>query len=195
MQKRDTGFRPVIGRLAVLTLCLTATIAFAQSLGMKQGLWEYKNLKQIVDGNDMSAQMSAAQAQMQAAMASLPPDKREQMEAMMKSRGVGGGAQQICVSAQMAGSEKPMVDPHGKCAPATVTRDGNKTRFEMNCTSDGRTMVGKGESTSTGDAVTTVTDMTMTDSRGQHTMHSEMLMTYLGSDCQGVKPLDAVPGH
>ncbi len=196
MQKRDTRFRPLIGKLAVLTLSLTASFALAQSFGMKQGLWEFKSLKTIVDGTDNSAQLSAAQAQMQQAMASLPPDKRQQMEAMMKSRGVAGGsARQICVSAAMAGSDKPVVDPQGKCAPASVSRDGNKTRFEINCTSDGRTMVGKGESTNSGDTVTTVMDMTTTDAKGQHTMHSETEMTYLGSDCQGVKPLDAALGH
>jgi len=51
-------------------------------------------------------------------------------------------------------------------------------------------MVGKGESTTSADSVTTSVDMTMSDSRGSHTMQSEMLMTYLGSDCQGVKPAD-----
>lgn len=198
MQKRDTRFRRLISKLTVLTLSLTASLALAQSFGMKQGLWEFKSLKTVVDGNDTSAQLSAAQAQMQAAMASLPPDKREQMEAMMKSRGLGGaggGARQICVSAAMAGSDKPVVDPQGKCGPATISRDGNKTRFEINCTADGKTTIGKGESTNTGDTVTTVMDATTTDAKGQHTMHSETQMTYLGSDCQGVKPLDAALGH
>lgn len=198
MQKRDTRFRLLIGKLAILALSLTASLALAQSFGMKQGLWEFKSLKTVVDGADTSAQLSAAQAQMQQAMANLSPEQRQQMEAMMKSRGVGvagGSPRQICVSAAMAGSNKPVVDPQGKCAPASVSRDGNKTRFEFNCTSDGRTTIGKGESTNSGDTVTTVMDATTTDAKGQHTMHSETEMTYLGSDCQGVKPLDAALGH
>jgi hypothetical protein len=32
--------------------------------------------------------------------------------------------------------------------------------------------------------------MTMSDSEGRHTMQGESEMTYLGSDCHGIKPVD-----
>ena len=32
--------------------------------------------------------------------------------------------------------------------------------------------------------------MTMTDTRGQHTIQNESQMKYLGPDCQGIKPID-----
>lgn len=169
--------------------------AWAQGSGLKAGLWEVKQLKQVVDGRDMAAQMASAQKEMQAAMANMPPEQRKQMEAMLGKQGVPakgatGVTTRICISPAMAAMDKPMVDPEGRCEPAKMNRSGNKTTFEINCTTQGRTTVGKGESTHSGDMVTTRMDMTMTDAQGRHTMQSESQMKFLGADCQGVKPFD-----
>jgi hypothetical protein len=116
------------------------------------------------------------------------------MEAMtgrqgMPAAGPSGGTR-ICISPAMAARDKPMIDHDGRCEPARVSRSGNKTSFEINCTADGRTMVGKGESTVSSDLVHTRMDMTTTDASGRHTMKSESQMKYLGPDCQGIRPLD-----
>lgn len=173
-------------------LIALSTTAFADSSVMKAGLWEMTVVRQVMDGRDMAAQMASAQTQMQQAMANMPPAQRKQMEARMGSYGgaTGGGAMRICVSPAMAARDKPMVDPEGRCEPATVNRSGNKTSFEFNCTTGGHTSVGKGETVVSGDTVTTRVDMTMTDPRGRHTIQSESQMKYLGADCQGVKPID-----
>jgi len=165
---------------------------FAQSSSLKPGLWQVKPIRQVVDGRDLTAQMASASAQMQQAMANMTPEQRKQMEAMMsaqgRSAGANGGGTRICVSPAMAAKDKPMVDSEGRCEPAKVSRNGNKTSFEFNCTGDGRTEVGRGESTVSGDTVTTRVDMTMTDARGSHSMQTESQMSYLGPDCQGIKP-------
>jgi hypothetical protein len=161
-------------------------------MGMKAGLWEMRTLKQVMDGKDMQAQMSAAQAQMQQAMADMPPAQRKQMEATMARQGAamsGGGAHRICISPEMAARDKPLVDPDGKCEPAKVSRSGNKSSFEINCKSDGGSMVGKGDSTVTGDSISTKMDMTTSDATGKHTMQTESQMKYLGADCGGLKPV------
>ena len=145
-----------------------------------------------MDGKDMQAQMSGAQAQMQQAMADMPPDQRKQMEAMMARQGAamsGGGAHRMCISPEMAARDKPLVDPEGKCEPAKVSRSGNRTSFEFNCKSDGRSMVGKGDSTFAGDTITSRMDMTPTDATGRHTMQTEQQMKYLGADCGALKPV------
>ena len=166
--------------------------AFAQSSSLKPGLWQVKPIRQVVDGRDLTAQMGSASAQMQQAMANMTPEQRKQMETMMsaqgRSAGASGGGTRICVSPAMAAKDKPMVDSEGRCEPAKVSRNGNKTSFEFNCTGDGRTEVGRGESTVSGDTVTTRVDMTMTDARGSHSMQTESQMSYLGPDCQGIKP-------
>ena len=170
---------------------IVSSVCSAQASSLKQGLWEVKPVSQIRDGQDMTAQMAAAQEKMQQSLAGMPPEQRKQMQAMMGQHGASaGGATRICVSAAMAAREKPMVDPEGRCEPAKVTRSGSKSSFEFNCTSGGRTMVGKGESTASGDTVTTRMDMTTTDAGGRHTMQSEVQMKYLGADCQGIKPVD-----
>ena len=156
---------------AIMAILLTLSgTSFAQSSILKQGLWEIKPISQVVDGRDMTAQMAAAQAKMQQAMANMPPDQRKQMQAMMGQQGASAGSgTRICVSPAMAARDKPMVDPEGRCEPAKVSRSGNKSSFEFNCTTNGRTMVGKGESSVSGDTVSTHMDMTMTDARGRHT--------------------------
>ena len=176
--------------LAILVV-LSGT-AFAQSSSLKPGLWEVKAVRQVVDGRDLTAQMAAASAKMEQAMANMTPEQRKQMEAMMsgqgRPQGASGGATRICVSPAMAAKDKPMVDSEGRCEPTKVSRNGNKTSFEFNCTRDGRTQVGSGESTVNGDTVTTRVDMTVTDAQGRHTMQSESQMRFLGTDCQGIKP-------
>lgn len=177
----------VAGSLAVL-----ASSPFAQTTGMKAGLWEMKTLKQVMDGKDMQAQMAAAQAQMQQAMANMPPEQRKKMEATMGKQGAamsGGGATRMCISPEMAARDKPMVDPEGKCEPAKVSRSGNKTSYEFNCKTAGGSMVGKGDSTFAGDTITSRMDMTASDATGKHTMQTESQMKYLGADCGGLKPV------
>ena len=177
--------------LTLAILLILSNLACAQGSNLKQGLWEVKPISQVRNGKDMTAQMAAAREKMQQSFANMPPEQRKQMEAMMGQHGASaGGGTRICVSAAMAARDKPMVDPEGRCEPAKVSRSGNKSSFEFNCTTEGRTMVGKGESTASGDMVTTRMDMTTTDAQGRHTMQSEVQMKYLGSDCQGVKPVD-----
>jgi len=179
------------GMIAILITLSGA--AFAQSSSLKPGLWEMKPIRQVVDGRDMTNQMAAASAKMQQAMANMTPAQRKQMEAMMSAQGMPNqnadrGVTRVCISPAMAAQDKPMVDPEGRCEPAKVTRSGNKSSFEFNCTGNGRTEVGIGESTVSGDTVATRVDMTMTDARGRHTMQTESQMKYLGPDCQGVQP-------
>jgi hypothetical protein len=181
--------------IVAATLAVLASSPCAQTTGMKAGLWEMKTLKQVMDGKDMQAQMAAAQAQMQKALANMPPEQRKQMEATMAKQGaamLGGGAMRLCISPEMAARDKPMVDPDGKCEPAKVSRSGNKTSYEFNCQTDGRSMVGKGDSTYAGDTITSRMDMTTTDARGKHTMQTESQMKYLGADCGTLKPAGQV---
>jgi|GEM_PF-416062 len=183
-------------KLVVGALFIVSVMAHAGGNGLKPGLWEFKPIKQIVDGRDMAAAMQAAQAQMQQALANVPPEQRKQMEAMMQGRGMalpgGGTGRQLCISPAMASRDMPMVDPEGKCAPTNYSRSGNRMTFEVNCVADGRTMVGRGESVISGDTITSKMDMTMSDASGRHTMQSESQMKFISADCGAVKPIDEI---
>jgi hypothetical protein len=173
---------------AVLTAAATGSLAETM---MKPGLWELRTSKQVMDGQDMTSQMAAAQVEMQKAMANMPPQQRKQMEAMMGKQAMpSANVHRICVSPEMAARDKPMVSADSKCEPAKTNRSGNKTTFEINCATDGRTMAGKGESVIAGDTISTKMDMTMTDARGKHTMQTESQMKFVGTDCGGLKPAD-----
>ena len=181
-------------RKAIVILALPLFTAPALADGMKAGLWEIKTLKQVMDGRDMKAQMDAAQAQMQQQMASLPPEQRKQMEAMMGRQGIGmgpGGATRMCISEEMARRDTPVVDPDGQCQPTRMSRSGNTVRYEIDCMMDGRRSQGKGESTFSGNSVHSRMDMVTMDSTGRHTMQSESQMNYLGPDCKGLAPVGA----
>lgn len=180
--------------ILAIIIALMSSTAFAQNSGLKPGLWEYTPISQTMDGRDMSAQIASAQSKMQQALANMPPAQREQMQAMMGQKGLlSGGVMQICISPTMAARDKPMVDAKGDCEPTRVSRSGNKTSFEINCTTKEGTRAGKGESTVSGDTVTTRMDLASTDNRGnRHTMHSEIQMKYLGPDCKGITPADQI---
>lgn len=106
------------------------------------------------------------------------------MEARM-----GGQNATICITPAGAAHGLPMVDPEGSCQPEKIDRSGDKTSFEFHCSRNGRTSVGKGESTANGNTIHTRVDMTTADAKGNHSMQIEAEMTYLGADCQGVKPM------
>ncbi len=178
-----------LSALCLPALCLLAAPARAE--GMKAGLWEVKMLKQVVDGRDMAAQMAAARAQMQQQMASLPPEQRKRVEAMLGGQGAAPGATRVCISKEMAARDEPMVDPEGQCRTTRVSRSGNTVRFEFDCRRDGSHTAGKGENTFSGNTMHSRLDMTLTDARGRHIMQSESQMTWLGPDCKGLAPLDA----
>jgi len=176
-----------ISSLAIL-VTLSCNVC-AEGFSLKPGLWEMKLVHQVMDGRDMSARIAAAQAEVQQAMASMPPEQRRQMEAMAGRQGAGGGYR-ICVSGEMAARGMPLMDSGGRCEQSKVNRTGNRTTFEFNCTSRGRSEVGKGETTVNGNLADTRVDMTLTDARGSHTMQNEMQFKFLGTDCKGIKPVD-----
>jgi hypothetical protein len=185
----------MIMRKSVLA-CLIALAAIqvsAGGIGLKPGLWETRLVKQVMDGRDNSAQIAGAAAQRQQAMANMTPEQRARMEAMMKDRGGptagSNGTMRMCISPEMASRDKPLIDREG-CEPATVNRSGNHTTFEFSCTRNGNVTSGKGETTTSGDTISTVVDTTIHRASGEtHVMHSESEMKFLGADCGDVKPL------
>jgi Protein of unknown function (DUF3617) len=175
-------------------VAFAAANGLAAGFGLKPGLWESRIVKHVMDGRDTTSQMSGAMSQMQSNLARLPPEQRARMEAMMKEHGAltmgAEGTTKLCISPEMAGRNKPMVDPEGRCQPAKINQSGNHTTFEINCSANGTVMTGKGESTATGDVITSRVDMSTRKANGEtHVMHNETEMKFLGSDCGDVKPI------
>lgn len=175
--------------IAAVMLLAAAGLAYAQTPGIKPGLWETKVVKMVNDGKDMSEMM----AKMQAQLANLPPDQRAMVESQMKAHGMSGGAGgviRMCISPAMAAKHQVGGDPHGHCPPAQLQISGNKTTFSINCTYEGNTTVGTGQAVMSGDSITTHVDMKTTGAQGNHTVVADTQMSYIGANCQGLKPLD-----
>lgn len=182
-------------KLATLAMLIAIGPLAHSASPMKPGLWEVQITKQMIDGKDMTAQMAAAQAQMREQIAKMTPQQRQQMEKMMGGNKLSDqGGQRMCISAEMAAQDKPIMPPDAQCQPGKFEQKGNKTTFEFNCTTAQGTSLGKGENVVDGDNVTTRMDMTMTAAatRSTHTLQTESKMKYLGADCQGLKPMDQV---
>ena len=177
---------------ALLALTLLGT-AHAQS-GLKAGLWENRTVRMVVDGKDMTAAMRDAAEQRKQQIAKLPPAQRQQAEAALARQGGDPLTRRVCISAEMAARQQPMVPrpPRAECEPPKFKRDGQRTTFELTCTQEGGKLNGKGEIVTTADLITTRLETRSGDGAGQaHTLLAETQMKYLGSDCGGIKPLEA----
>jgi hypothetical protein len=184
--------------IVVSLMGLAAGSGLAAGFGLKPGLWETRIVKHLTDGRDTTSQMTGVMSQMQQNLARLPPEQRARMEAMMKERGAmtmgTEGTTRLCISREMAGRDKPIIDPEGHCQPAKISQSGNHTSFEFNCSTDGTVMTGKGESTAEGDTIVSRVDITRTANGEKHVMHNETEMKFLGADCGNVKPLPLPKG-
>jgi hypothetical protein len=181
-------------QLVVALVAFAAVKGLAAGFGLKPGLWESRIVKQVTDGRDTTSQMTDAMSQVQNNLARLPPEKRAQLEAMMKEHGAlrmgTAGTTRLCISPEMAGRNKPIVDPEGRCQPAKINQSGNHTSFEINCNANGTVMTGRGESTANGDVITSRVDVSTRTGKGEtHILHNETEMKFLGADCGDVKPI------
>lgn len=179
---------------ALVLLSLIGPVCADEPYQLKPGLWNVKVVQQTMDGRDMTAQINSVQEQMQQALAHMSPEQRQKMSSMMGNmiQSSGNGIN-MCISPAMAERNAPMMGPHsGDCPNAKVSRHGNQATFDFACTHNGHNSTGHGVSTMDHGAISTTMDMQMSDAHGQHSMHTQSVMTYLGSDCQGIKPLDAM---
>ena len=120
--------------LATLTL-LAAGAAGAQN--MKPGLWEMSN--KLKSGNAETDQAMSAALQH---LAKLPPEQRQQMEAMLSQHGAGmpkagadgGLSVQACITPEMAARGEVPTGQQGKCTSNNQPVAGG-VNIAFNCTS------------------------------------------------------------
>lgn len=181
-------------RRAILATTLAVVSAVAQGAAepaVKPGLWEVTLTRQFMDGRDVTALVPAALAGMQAFMANMTPQQRKQMEATF-GRPPANTTQRICISAEMAAGDKPLLPPDVKCEPTAFNREAGRITFEFSCADQGGTTAGKGESNLQAESVTTRIDMVTNNANGKHTWQNESRATYIGADCGNLKPADQV---
>ena len=172
--------------LAATALAAASFAAGAQTL--KPGLWEISNKMN-------SPQMDQAMAEMQKQMASMPPEQRKQMEAMMAQRGMsmpgaapgGGMTVKMCMTKeQVERNEVPM--EKSDCTMSNQQKSGGTVKFAFSCPNP--PSKGEGEFTMSGsEAYSSRVKVTSTVQGKPETMTMEGSGKWLGADCGAIKPM------
>ena len=181
---RTSKGQPVIRRLLLSALGALPLVAGAE--GMKAGLWEMSQ-KPLLDPAQQAQLDQARQA-----LANMPAAQRQQMEQMMRQRGVqmnfGAGGDgtitfKTCISKEQAERQQPPVDETGRCKHEG-SRSGNTGRSHFVCNDP--PAEGNGEFTFDGPGHYTSKLTLQTQGR---TMTVTGEGRWLGADCGGLKPV------
>lgn len=174
--------------LAALCAMLASPASFAQAGGTKMnpGLWEHSFTMKSQGG-----QMEKAMKEMQQAMASMPPEQRRQMEAMMGQHGVKMGPQgnsvKICLTKEDAERDQPPPAQDG--CTQTAKRSGNVWNISFKCPgpppSSGDGSVTLQGATAYGGVINVVTEIEGKPEKVQMTTSGK----WLGADCGNVRPV------
>jgi hypothetical protein len=175
-------------RSLFVATALAATCAAAGAQTLKPGLWEINNKMN-------SPQMDSAMAEMQKQLASMPPDQRKQMEAMMAQRGMsmpgaaagGGTVIKICMTKeQVERNEVPM--QKNDCTMSQQQKSGGTVKFAFSCPNPPSN--GEGEFTmASSEAYSSKMKVTTTVQGKPETMTMEGAGKWLGTDCGNIKPM------
>jgi hypothetical protein len=165
-----------------------ALVSFAAAgAGMAPGLWEH-NLK----FKSQSGEMEKGMADMQAKMASLPPDQRRSLEQMMAKKGMSFQAQgttlRICVSKEQAERMEPLPMNKAECKQDVVSRTASSMKIRWACGGNDPSS-GEGEIHFSSDKAFTGRAIVNSVRQGKpDRVDVESIGTWLSADCGGVKP-------
>ncbi len=169
--------------MVACALALFAVAAVAQTAPpIKPGLWAYEI------GGDSPAD-DARRAKAMQKMASLPPEARAKIEAMMKQRGVSmnGGGLRICQTKQSLESGKWAADKRQDCKIDFSQRNASAWKWRTTCPdaqSDGVATFTSGNAYSV-DMTTTVTKA----GAPTRTMTTHVKANWISADCGDLKPI------
>ncbi len=176
-----------------LALLLTAPAAQAGDTWISPGLWEVRVTKQLLDGVDLTPQVALLQSQLPRWMASLPPEQRSQVGAMLGKQGIPGQAlANVCVSPAMAAHDQLPLPPEANCEATHFRRDGPRVEFGLTCLGKKRTLTGSGDALLAGDRISARVRLDSAGKGGPHRIDSEAELRYLGRDCGDIKPADLI---
>jgi hypothetical protein len=148
---------------------------------IKAGLWQV-HMDREVNGQKMP--------DMSEHLKNMPPEKRAQIEAMMKQHGVdmGGGPTQICYTKEMI-EHSPWADMQTDCKPTFSSRTSSSWKWHTSCPKSG--YEADGEAIFINSENYTVKS-TSVSKAGDKVRNSSTNITakWAGADCGDVKPLD-----
>lgn len=180
------------GIIFTLVMVGIAGMAQAEAPNLKPGLWEMK-MENASGGPGMpsAAEMEKAMKQMQANLANLPPEQRKMMEERMGNAGMAfsaNGGMRVCLAKEdIARSNIPLNDDKN-CKTTIKTQTAKRWAADVVCTQPPTT--GQVEALFETDTSYLVKVKGQRTASGKSTAYAmDMRYKYLGSDCQGLKPL------
>ena len=183
MQIDSRGFLFALGMLA-----MGASAQSVHAQGMKPGLWE------MTSKMGGSAEMDSAMKEMHQQLASMPPEQRKQMEAMLAKQGMSMSAtssgilSNICMTKDMVERSQMPIQTQGDCTSTTSNKTSSGMNFKFTCASPPSS--GEGQYTFKGDSAYTMAMKINTSQQGKPvvtTMNSSG--KWLGTDCGSIKPM------
>ena len=175
-------------RKLLVTLVLGALAQGAQSQVTKAGLWE------VTSKLGGSAEMDSAMAQMQQQMASMPPEQRKQMEAMMARQGVnmssttGAVSSKICLTKDMIERSQMPMQTQGSCTSTNSNKTSTGMAFKFTCASPPSS--GEGQYTFMGDSAYSMKMKINNLQQGKSAITTmDSSGNWLGADCGSIKPM------
>jgi len=159
---------------------------------MAPGLWE--NTVSMNMAGTAKGSQDDAMAKMQSQMASLPPEQRKAMEAMMAKQGVSMGAApnsvRVCISPEQAARDEMPRDNSGNCKQDALNRSGNTLRFKFSCSGPPATSGDAEYTFSSGKAYAGKMKMTQAAQGKDQARSMDMQTTgrWISADCGALKP-------
>ena len=175
-------------RNLLAALVLGASALAAQSQVSKAGLWE------VTSKLGGSAEMDNAMTQMQQQMASMPPEQRKQVQAMMTKQGVsmsstpGAMSSKMCLTKDMVERSQMPVQTQGDCTSTTSNKTSTGMTFKFTCASPPSS--GEGQYTFMGDSAYSMKMKMNSPQQGKPViMTMDSSGKWLGADCGSTKPI------
>lgn len=173
-------------RFVVGGAALTLAALSVQAQTQAPGLWEHTIKMKSTDGK-----AEAAMEQMRKQIEAMPPEKRQQMEAAMRSSGLalgaGGTTMKVCVTKEEAERPPEARLARSDCTHKDVQRSGNTMKFKFECAKPPSS--GEGEMTFISDKAYAGKSLVTSTAAGKtQQMTMEMSGKWLASDCGDVKP-------
>ncbi len=177
---RLAPFTLIAGGVALASAHLGALAQSAPPI--KPGLWEVQ-----VEHDGAPQKMP----DMGAHLKNMPPEQRQKIEAMMKSRGVdlaGGGQLRICLDKQSLDQGQWQGEHDRRCK--TDMKQGSGQWTWRSVCSEPYASVTEGEAVFNGsDSYVVKTRTTMTRNGASRTTQNTMRSKWIGADCGDVKPV------
>ena len=120
--------------LPALALFLFASPAMTDNLNVKPGLWEFTSTTQSKGAPPISAQQKA---EMEKAMANMPPDRRAKIEEALKAGQAGAGTPHVrksCVTKEDLSKPLDMGDDKA-CKKTIIKSTSSEQEIRMDCSS------------------------------------------------------------